>query len=88
VKKIDTYKLHTLLTAAYICCYGLAIYGLFSLILLIAPEEYLERNSKLWPSPVKQVLVSNPYLIYYTIVIGSVLGGTIQVLDIKLEKKA
>jgi len=88
VKNIDTYKLHTFLTATWICCYGVAILGLFSLLLLTAPKEYLEQDSRLWPAPVKQALASNPKLIIYMIVISSVAGGTIQILDRKLENKA
>jgi hypothetical protein len=88
MKKIDTFKLHTFLKTAWICCYGLAIAGLLSLFLLIAPDEFLEKDSKGYSAPVKQALATNPKLIFYTIGISSISGGIIYLLDKKLEKKA
>lgn len=88
MKKIDTYKLHQFLIAVWICCYGLAITLLMSLLLLIAPDEYLEKDSKGWTATAKQALVANPKIIVYTIFISSIAGGTIQILDRQLEKKA
>jgi hypothetical protein len=53
--------------------------------MLVAPDEYLERDSKGWSAPVKQAMVVNTKFIICVAVISSIAGATIQILDRKLE---